>query len=66
MSKDGVAKARWSQAKENFANIILTVYEEEDGSRSVSVDKNRDGSRGAIIKFDFLGPISMFTEKADQ
>ncbi|NBR91168.1 MAG: hypothetical protein EBS68_14910 [Rhodobacteraceae bacterium] len=60
-SKDGVLKARYSQAKENFANIILTVTENEDGSRSVSIDKNRDGARGAVVPFDFLGKISMFT-----
>lgn len=58
--KDGHVKARWSQAKENFANIILTVTEEADGSRSVSIDKNRDGSRGGVVKFDFLGKICMF------
>ena len=59
--KDGNVKARWSQAKENFANIILTVAEKEDGSRTVSIDKNRDGSRGDVVEFDFLGKICMFT-----
>ena len=62
LDKDGRARSRWSTSKENFANVILTVKEGEDGSRTVSIDKNRDGKKGGVIRFNFLGKTTKFTE----
>lgn len=62
LDKDGSVKSRWSQAKENFANIMLLVREQEDGSRNVLIQKNRDGRRHEEIQFQFIGKTTRFLE----
>lgn len=59
--KLSMADLRDSGAIEQDASVIMLMWENKSGSRSVSVEKNRQGAKGTII-FDFDGNKMRFTE----
>lgn len=62
----GNTKMKWSEGKRDFANTLLEISDLDDGGKSVSIRKQRDGERFRSVHFDFDGKTTRFTERVEQ